>query len=650
MRALARSGERRFLREGFASVLALALALAATLGPGAVPVAGQHVPSLAELRQDDRGVHAGQASAGSPHDRRLLYQSGWTVRAGAHDAPASVADSEPVAGTLRVLVIPALFADSPEPVFSSDHLRAALFDGPSAQGTIGDLYHEASRGALTVAGTVVPWYRAGLTLAEVRGGDFADGAPPRTGEYLLEAIAAVDQSLDLGQFDNDGPDGVPNSGDDDGTVDSVFFLYHEVGAHCGGTGPWPHFGGLAPWNGDVPYASDDARPDGAPVEVNGYVLSTAVDCAGQDIGAMPVASHELGHVLGLPDFYHPIEGSQPTERRWVLGCWDLMAAGAWGCGPSDQVSGNFGPTGFAPWSKERLGWLEVQEVGSVLHEEFVLEPVQSSGRVLKLPLDSTGTESFVVEYRTRMGFDRHLPASGVLIYHWDEDGRRWPDPDSAQTYLFSLVEADGNRTLQRTHPQGGNRGEAGDAWAADGRPASFSNATQPRALRASGLPSTVTLHDIRIEGGAARLRISTAEQTTVIGADELPPGQVREPYEQRLAVGGGAPPYILSSHPELPLGITVAVSGEELVVSGTPVSTGDYEGDVVIRDARGFRTPSPFGLLVASLGLAVDRLVAPFLGSEALPPSEEDSEILDNDGNRNGQYDVGDLRAQLVGR
>ena len=205
--------------------------------------------------------------------------------------------------------------------------------------------------------------------------------------YSIEAIAAVDQSLDLGQFDNDGPDGVPNSGDDDGTVDSVFFLYHEVGAHCGGTGPWPHFGGLAPWNGDVPYASDDARPDGAPVEVNGYVLSTAVDCAGQDIGAMPVASHELGHVLGLPDFYHPIEGSQPTERRWVLGCWDLMAAGAWGCGPSDQVSGNFGPTGFAPWSKERLGWLEVQEVESVLHEDFVLEPVQSSGRVLKLPLD-----------------------------------------------------------------------------------------------------------------------------------------------------------------------------------------------------------------------------------------------------------------------
>ncbi len=640
MSALMLGRHRRALLAGIGA----AAALAVCLGPGTAKVAGQHVPSLTELQRRGLVGQAGGAPVGSSDERQLLYRSGWTVRAEAGAAAL------PVSGTLQVLVVPALFADSPEPFFSAEDLQTALFDGPTTQGTIRELYQEASRGALDISGTVAPWHRTALTLAEVRGGDFASGEPPRTGEYLLQAIATVDQSVDLGQFDNDGPDGIPNSGDDDGIVDSVFFLYHEVGAHCGGTGPWPHFGGLAPWNGDTPYASDDTRPDDTPIEVNGYVLSTVVDCSGQQIGAMPVASHELGHVLGLPDFYHPIEGSQPTERRWVLGCWDLMAAGAWGCGPSDQITGNFGPTGLAPWSKERLGWLEVHEVGSVLHEEFVLEPVQSSGRVLKLPLDSAGTESFVVEYRPRTGFDRHLPASGVLIYHWDEDGRRWPNPDSAQSYLFSVVEADANSTLQRTHPQGGNRGEAGDAWAADGQPASFSNATQPRALRASGLPSTVTLHDIRVEGAVARLRLSTAEDVTVIGADALPPAQVREPYEGRLAVGGGALPYILSSRPDLPLGVTVALIEEELVVSGVPMSTGVFEGEVVIRDARGFRTPSPFNLVVASLGLAVDHLLSTFLANGAAPPSDEDLEILDNDGNRNGQYDVGDLRAQLVGR
>jgi hypothetical protein len=57
-----------------------------------------------------------------------------------------------------------------------------------------------------------------------------------------------------------------------------------------------------------------------------------------------------------------------------------------------------------------------------------------------------------------------------------------------------------------------------------------------------------------------------------------------------------------------------------------------------------------FRLVVASLGLAVDQLLSPFLGNGASPPTPEDLEILDNDGNGNGSYDVGDLRAQLVGR
>ena len=32
--------------------------------------------------------------------------------------------------------------------------------------------------------------------------------------------------VDFGLFDNDGPDGVPNSGDDDGYVDIVFINLH----------------------------------------------------------------------------------------------------------------------------------------------------------------------------------------------------------------------------------------------------------------------------------------------------------------------------------------------------------------------------------------------------------------------------------------
>ncbi len=43
----------------------------------------------------------------------------------------------------------------------------------------------------------------------------------RTGDYLVQALSLADVTLDFGQFDNDGPDGVANSGDDDGFVDAL---------------------------------------------------------------------------------------------------------------------------------------------------------------------------------------------------------------------------------------------------------------------------------------------------------------------------------------------------------------------------------------------------------------------------------------------
>ena len=40
----------------------------------------------------------------------------------------------------------------------------------------------------------------------------------------LEIIQDLDVDTDLGRYDNDGPDGLPNSGDDDGYVDFLFIV------------------------------------------------------------------------------------------------------------------------------------------------------------------------------------------------------------------------------------------------------------------------------------------------------------------------------------------------------------------------------------------------------------------------------------------
>ena len=145
-----------------------------------------------------------------------------------------------ITGILPILVVQALFVDSPEPAFSSAEIQRSLFEGPSANGTVTEYYTEVSGGLFTVGGQVLPWARTALTISETVGASFGLGEDARTGDYLIQALNAVDDSVDLGLFDNDGPDGVPNSGDDDGFVDALAFQFLETSASCGGPAIWPH--------------------------------------------------------------------------------------------------------------------------------------------------------------------------------------------------------------------------------------------------------------------------------------------------------------------------------------------------------------------------------------------------------------------------
>ena len=59
--------------------------------------------------------------------------------------------------------------------------------------------------------------------------------------YVDEALKLADADTDFSQYDNDGPDGVPNSGDDDGIVDLVALVHSESGGECiGSNNLWSH--------------------------------------------------------------------------------------------------------------------------------------------------------------------------------------------------------------------------------------------------------------------------------------------------------------------------------------------------------------------------------------------------------------------------
>ncbi|MFQ5704434.1 MAG: M6 family metalloprotease domain-containing protein [Gemmatimonadales bacterium] len=465
-------------------------------------------------------------------------QDGWIARTHAVRQAQSA-----VTGALPIAVVLALFSDSNEPVVTEQDVQRSLFDGPSDNGTVSDFYSEVSGGRFTIDGHALPWVRTDLTMAETVGSSFGLGADSRVGEYLIQALAIADSTTDFGEFDNDGPDGIPNSGDDDGFVDAVAFQFAEVAASCGGPAIWPHRSRISGWTGG-PFLTHDSTPDGEPLAVDDYIVQSAVTCAGTAIQNAATIAHELGHVLGLPDLYDASDGIEPEKRRWVVGCWGLMAAGSWGCGKVLDRSTWNRPTHMSPWSKDKLGWITQRVVGDVLDQEFTLGPVQITGEVLKIPL--TPTEFLLLEYRPAVGFDVNLPASGVLVYHIDLQLPLRPCPTCEKVYRVALVEADGNRGLVRPSRFGGNRGEAGDAFAVDG-PARLSNSTRPSTRLNAGGVSSVTISSIAVGGGRARIQLSSIgiamdrllERFTGIPTDN--PLNVEEvKYLDRIGNGNGS--------------------------------------------------------------------------------------------------------------
>jgi len=430
-------------------------------------------------------------------------RGGWIARAA--DARARSAALE---GTLRVAVVLGLFADSPDPTISAADVQRVLFDGPSENGTVSGFYDEASGGRFTLEGEAFPWVRTSLTMSEVVGASYGLGNDSRVGEYLVEALQAVDPTVDFGAFDNDGPDGVPNSGDDDGTVDAVAFEYLEVAASCGGPSIWPHRSGVSGWTG-APYETDDPRAGGGMIRIDDYTTQSVTDCGGVNLQTASTIAHELGHVLGLPDLYDRSQGVEAAQRRWVVGCWSLMAAGSWGCGVDDRTAW-LRPTHMGAWERTQLGWVsEVGNVDAVFGQEYTLEPVRTGGQVLRIPLGGGSNEYLLVEYRDQGGFDQALPAEGVLVYHIDPaiPGNQ-PCSTCDQVYRVGLLEADGNESLRRNFADGGNRGEPGDAWGAAG-PGIIAFNTNPSTKLNTGWVTPVTIDSIWLAGGVAHVKVTT---------------------------------------------------------------------------------------------------------------------------------------------
>ena len=327
---------------------------------------------------------------------------------------------EDVYGSFPVIL--GSYADSNDPAGFISSLQAELFDGPWPTVTMAEHYAEMSYGQFHLSGMVYGWYEVPGNAAFYEGSqtDPYDngfyGPEGGAGEFIRDALLQADLEIDFTQYDNDGPDGIPNSGDDDGIVDAVFFAHSGSGGEAGGPAIWSHSWTYSGW-WDSAYSTDDVGFDGSAILVDDYIMQPAENSSGGLI-EIGVFSHEFGHAIGLPDLYDTDYTSDG------IGDWCLMSGGSWTT-PSS-------PTHMSAWCKEMMGWV-IPMVPDVNIDAVEFPNVEENAFVVKLWTQGdvgsyespyshgqdVGREYFLVENRQRIGTEQHIPGDGLLIYHID---------------------------------------------------------------------------------------------------------------------------------------------------------------------------------------------------------------------------------------
>ncbi|NNE10349.1 MAG: M6 family metalloprotease domain-containing protein [Gemmatimonadetes bacterium] len=414
------------------------------------------------------------------------------------------------------------------------YYQSYLFSSsPTRDRTLRDYYKEVSNDRFRLGGTVTPWYRSNLSLFHFADGDRTPGTiddfgfdtsdeafaaspyPRNVWGIVLEAVDLLDAGgFDFTQYDNDGPDGVPNSGDDDGVIDAIIILHAGLGGEAVlvANQIWSHQSDFR----DPGLVARLGEPSVDGIRLGSYMMVP-------EIGQIGVYCHEFGHVLGLPDLYRTVTGDGFSTQESVVGIHCLMDAG--GLTPFFATNGDLPgstPTHMNPFLKDWLGWIDIDALERTVGapDAFpgtTLDPVETGGRAIRLLANPGGNdwndpasqfgEYFMLENRRRQRFDRYLPGEGLLIWHINERyiGNDDENPDRR---LVTLVEADGGS------PRIGeiDLGSITDYWPFGGQ-TDWTSSTVPSTDLAGGALSFLAVTNIRRTGSSITLDID-------LGAEE----------------------------------------------------------------------------------------------------------------------------------
>jgi M6 family metalloprotease-like protein len=243
--------------------------------------------------------------------------------------------------------------------------------------------------------------------------DYTDAPYVVTKEFTNSVLDSVNKYCDLRPYDNDGPDGIPNSGDDDGYVDYVFFAVL-----------WPLDRGGIGLNITYDYGGGDYTTSW-PSNKSGFgniKISGGGHAATQQIiynEMSPVILHEYGHSLGIGyDIDHVFK---TYFNHYSLGSFDVMAH-IWGF--------NKVPSVYNPYFRdELLHWITPTTISS--NSTVQLSDLLTSGTVYKyvpaVPSNALESEYYYISYHKgssvwEQNWPMNSQVGGVLVWRASPNG------------------------------------------------------------------------------------------------------------------------------------------------------------------------------------------------------------------------------------